>query len=162
MSDYLKITKAAKRLLLDAFPGMRFTVFMENPKYAHGTAYQTIHVEYNADIAKERGITQTAMRETLCPITQHDTIADFSKPLERADQNRLNVSYVTKVVFTKKQSTTPAVNSQKVQDIVDALSYITDETGSWAVYEAIETLADFLPRAQRPLLNAVVAELKKP
>lgn len=157
MSDYLKITKAAKRLLLDAFPGMRFSVFMENPKYAHSTAYQTIHVEYNEDIAKERGITQTAMRETLRPITQHDVFADSSKP-----QDLLEVSYVTKVVFTKKRSANHAVNSEKVRSIVDALSYITDEAGPWAVYEAIDTLTDFLPRAQRSLLNAVVAELKKP
>lgn len=157
MSDYLKINKAAKRLLLDTFPGMRFDVGLENPLYAHGAAYQTINVEYNADIAKERGITQTAMRKALHPITQHDVFAHPSKP-----QDRLDVWYVTKVTFTKKKSATPVVNPEKVNEIVEALSYVTDASGHWAVYEALETLTDFLPRAQRPLLNAVVAELKKP
>lgn len=56
---------AVKASLKEIAPGMRFGVTLKNPRNRHASNYQTVEVEYNDVIAKERGLTKLQLRTVI-------------------------------------------------------------------------------------------------
>jgi hypothetical protein len=139
-----------KKMLLDTFPGMIFGIELTNPKNKYTNNYQTIHITYNDEIARERGITQKSMRDALAPVTSSETF--------RYGTQEYYTEPLSKVSFTKRTPPRPAANPERVAEAVRDLTAIlnaTDNSSVQTVEQTLDILKQYVPRAQHAFFNAV-------
>lgn len=149
----LSQTQMIRKLLVEAYPGLRLTVIGESkPRFYGGDRPYKIEIEYNEEIAKELGVNQKMMRAVLRPLIDGEDYTYRGKTY--------NVYHLKYVVFKKKGFVLPKVSSELVDGIATKLNSLVEKHGEDAVREITQVLMEDMSRAQRVRFEGALEHVK--
>lgn len=134
----VKLKKIARNSLRSLAPGMRFDICLENPKYRGTETWQTVHVEYNVDIAKERSLLESDMRAAI-----KNAVADDE--------------YLSKVVFTKKYNPKVNVDDAMVSQFVEDTNNVCGSD----VLTVLKAVQSHLSRSDQLVIEAFIVAINE-